>query len=125
MSAEPVDLPAAVMDRFRAPGHGGRPQDPAGWRHGRGGALKTGALIDLWLRVEDGQIARARFAAFGCPSTIASAQWLCERIEGAALAGPSIDGLAIATALSLPAAKRGVALVAEDALRDALKNTEC
>lgn len=113
------DLSPAVWAHFRRPRHPGRPAGDC--RHGRGGALRTGSLIDLWLRVDDGTVREAGFEAFGCPSTIAAASWVCDWLPGRSLAAArGLDGLAIAEALQLAAAKRGVALVAEDALKAAL-----
>ena len=115
----PDDISTAVWTHFRQPIGAGRPE--GAWSRGEGGAVKTGALIELWLRVEDDGIAEARFTAFGCPSTIAAGSWLCQWLPGRAFGeAHRLDGLAIADALELSAGKRGVALVAEDALKAAL-----
>lgn len=115
----PEGVSEAVWRRFRRPRHAGCLNQA--WRHGRGGAVKTGALIELWLRVEDERILEACFQAFGCPATIAAGDWLCEWLTGRRVdQARELSGLSIAEALELPAVKRAVALVAEDALKAAL-----
>jgi nitrogen fixation NifU-like protein len=111
---------SAVEQRFSAPRHAGRP-DGDGFRCGRGGGVKQGSLLQLWLKLDDGRIVDARFEAFGCPSTIACGEWMCDWLIGTTIAGAEqLSGLQIAEALELAPAKRGVALVAEDALKAAL-----
>lgn len=109
-----------VWAHFQRPCGGGRPEQ-RGFRAGRAGAIKQGALVELWLRVQDERVEDARFEAFGCPSTIAAASWLCQWLPGRTLEQAlALDGLTIARALEMDAAKRGVALVVEDALKAAL-----
>lgn len=122
MRPEP-GLPEGILSRFAGPCGAGRPPDPAGWRHGRGGSARQGALVEVWLRVEDDRVPEARFEAFGCPSTIAAAAWFCEWAPGRPQAElAALTGLDLARALGLAAAKRGVALVVEDAVKAALRN---
>src|SRR6516165_11659743 len=66
----------------------------------RAGELKTGSAgllsgeaedrtLGVWVRfqlqVNDGIVRAARFAAFGCPHTIAAADCVAERLEGASV----------------------------------------
>ena len=119
-----VPLPSQVLELFAAPRHAGRP-GAGRYRYGVGGAVSRGSLIGLWLACAGGCIREARFEAFGCPATIACAEWLCRRLQGAEIpAAERLQGLAVAEALKLPAAKRAVALVAEDALKAALAAAE-
>lgn len=114
------ELGPAVAKLFDSPAHAGRPAD-AGFAHGRGGSVRSGGLIDIWLKAHDGQIVDARFEAFGCPATIACGEWLCAWLIGRSLPDAErLRGLEIAQTLALPAAKRSVALKAEDALKAAL-----
>lgn len=109
-----------VAALFANPEHAGRPE-PGEFLHGAGGSVKAGALIELWLEVRAGRIRQARFEAFGCPATIASGEWLCRWLVGRELeAAARLTGFQLAEALAVEAAKRSVALIAEDALKAAL-----
>ena len=121
-------LSPEVLERFREPVCAGALDAPDAV--GEAGSPDAGTWTCIEFRLaEDGEIAEARFQCFGCPSAVAAASWLCERIEGSrpdeALA---IRGLDVADALNLAPEKLGVALVAEDALKAALamslRNTE-
>jgi NifU-like protein involved in Fe-S cluster formation len=82
-------------------------------------------LVEFWLATQEGRIVQARFEAFGCPATIACGEWLCRWLIGREVeAAQRLTGLELADALALPAAKRTVALVAEDALKAALAAAE-
>jgi NifU-like protein involved in Fe-S cluster formation len=77
--------------------------------------------LNVWLRfqvqVSARRIEAVRFQAFGCPHTIAAAEWIAERLEGddvEALAG--VDVHAAARALEVPTEKLGKLLRIEDAL---------
>jgi NifU-like protein involved in Fe-S cluster formation len=109
-----------VAALFADPRHAGRPE-PGGFCHGAGGAVKAGARIELWLEIRAGRIEQARFEAFGCPATIASGEWLCRWLTGReSQAAAQLTGIQLADALAVDAAKRSVALIAEDALKAAL-----
>lgn len=117
-------LSAQVLSLFSAPRHAGKPESGK-YHHGKGGAVARGSLIELWLAQTAGRISSARFEAFGCPATIACAEWLCRwLIERDVAVAQELSGLTLAEALELPAAKRTVALVAEDALKMALSAAE-
>lgn len=119
-----LPLSPQVAELFAAPRHAGRPSCGR-YRHGSGGAIGRGSLIEFWLALQGARIVEARFEAFGCPATIACAEWLCRWLIGREQASAAtMEGLAVAEALALPAAKRTVALVADDALRMALQATE-
>lgn len=111
-----------VAKRFRAPRCAGTLESAQGW--GEAGGPSTGTWTRIQLRLGDGgTIAEARFQCFGCPSAVAAASWLCERVTGGSItAARELRGLDIAEALGLAAEKLSVALVAEDALGAALKN---
>jgi nitrogen fixation NifU-like protein len=81
-----------------------------------------GTLVRIYLRVIDGQVAAARFKAFGCSATLAAASMATELATGARLADArALDAAAIERALGgLPAEKRHCAAVAAGALRRAL-----
>ena len=77
--------------------------------------------LQVWVRfqlqVTDGAVRAARFAAFGCPHTIAAAGRVAEWLEGR-LAGDigRLDIRTVETELGVPIEKRGKLLRIEDAL---------
>src|SRR3954467_7681162 len=98
----------------------------------RAGELKAGAIglvsgeaedrtLGVWVRfqlqVNDGIVRAARFAAFGCPLTIAAADYAAERLEGARVTElRALDVRAIQRELGVPVEKLGKLLRIEDAL---------
>jgi len=76
-----------------------------------------GVWVRFQLQLNDGIVRAARFAAFGCPHTIAAADWAAERLEGARVAKiQALDVRAIQRELGLPVEKLGKLLRIEDAL---------
>ena len=76
-----------------------------------------GVWVRFQLQLNDGIVRAARFAAFGCPHTIAAADWAAERLEGARVAEiQALDVRAIQRELGLPVEKLGKLLRIEDAL---------
>ncbi len=111
-------LSAPVREHFQNPNRGVMREDMA---IGRAGTVAGGTLIELAVSVVEGRCHEAGFAAFGCPSAIACGSWLVGWLPGRTLAeAQRLTGLEIAHALELAPEKTGVALAAEDALKDAL-----
>ena len=111
-----------VLARFREPPNlGSLPRDDPSVGTGEAGEESTGRLVRVQLRVDaEGVIAEARFKAFGCPATIASASWITERVSGAPLADlPSVTRSELIEALQLAAERREAADVAVAALQAA------
>jgi NifU-like protein involved in Fe-S cluster formation len=80
-----------------------------------------GIWVRFQLQVSDGVVRAARFAAFGCPHTIAAADYVAERLEGRRAS--ELDGLDVAgirRELGVPVEKLGKLLRIEDALARAL-----
>lgn len=76
-----------------------------------------GVWVRFQLQVNDGIVRAARFAAFGCPHTIAAADSAAERLEGAPAAEiEALDVRTIQRELGLPVEKLGKLLRIEDAL---------
>lgn len=76
-----------------------------------------GVWVRFQLQVSDGIVRAARFAAFGCPHTIAAADCVAERLEGAQVS--ELRTLAvreIQRELGVPVEKLGKLLRIEDAL---------
>ena len=122
---EPDPLPAAIRARFAAPRHSGPLEGRfEELREGESGEAVQGTWIRLQLGLRHGRVAAARFAAYGCPWTVAACDWLAERLvdSAAPAAGeaPTLGGpLAWARELGVPEARLTRLLVLEDALRAA------
>jgi|SRR5690625_1935828 len=118
MSLRIRDLSEPVRAHFETPHVGPIEADMA---IGRAGRVVDGTVIEIAMRVVDEQCQAAAFRAFGCPSAIACGSWLAEWLPGKSVAqAESMTGLQIARELGLAPEKTGVALLAEDGLRDAL-----
>jgi len=107
-----------VRRRFERPSHRDMRADASG------GAVQGTAedrSLNVWVcmqvEVSSGIVAAVRFAAYGCPHFLASADWIAERLEGrpaTALTAPIAREAA--AALQVPTEKLGKLLVIEDAL---------
>ena len=88
------------------------------------GAPACGDVMRLQIRVSpDGVIEDAKFKTYGCGSAIASSSLLTEWVRGKSLdeAG-AIRNTEIARELSLPPVKIHCSVLAEDAIKAAIKN---
>lgn len=83
------------------------------------------AVLQLqWLQSDDGRIEDALFLALGCPYLIATGAWLCGHLVGRKReAIESLEVAWIAEQLDLPAVKRYCAVMAVEALNQALTST--
>ncbi|KAG6911686.1 iron-binding protein [Tephrocybe rancida] len=88
------------------------------------GAPACGDVMKLQIRVnEDGIISDVKFKTFGCGSAIASSSYMTERVMGLSLeeAG-KIKNTEIAKELCLPPVKLHCSMLAEDAIRSAIRD---
>ena len=88
------------------------------------GAPACGDVMQLQIRVSThGIIEDAKFKTYGCGSAIASSSLLTEWVRGKSLdeAG-EISNVQIAQELSLPPVKIHCSVLAEDAIKSAIKN---
>ncbi|KAK9458240.1 iron sulfur cluster assembly protein 1, mitochondrial [Dipodascopsis uninucleata] len=88
------------------------------------GAPACGDVMKLQIRVDDnGVISDVKFKTFGCGSAIASSSYLTELVRGMTLdeAG-KIKNTVIAKELSLPPVKLHCSMLAEDAIKSAIKD---
>ncbi|KAL4075998.1 NifU-like N terminal domain-containing protein [Scleroderma yunnanense] len=88
------------------------------------GAPACGDVMKLQIRVdENGIISDVKFKTFGCGSAIASSSYLTERVKGLSLdeAG-KIKNTEIAKELCLPPVKLHCSMLAEDAIRSAIRD---
>jgi len=87
------------------------------------GAPACGDVMKLQIKVEDGVIKDAKFKTYGCGSAIASSSLVTEWVKGKTLeqAG-SIKNAEISKELALPPVKIHCSILAEDAIKAAIKN---
>ncbi len=87
------------------------------------GAPACGDVMKLQIKVERGIITDARFKTYGCGSAIASSSLLTEWVKGKTLdqAG-KISNSEIAEELALPPVKIHCSILAEDAIKAAVKD---
>jgi len=114
-----------VMDHYENPRNVGKfADDEEGIGTGMVGAPACGDVMRLQIKVsDDGIIEDAKFKTFGCGSAIASSSLLTEWVRGKSLdeAG-KISNRQIAEELSLPPVKIHCSVLAEDAIKAAIKD---
>ncbi|MEM9166078.1 MAG: Fe-S cluster assembly scaffold IscU [Planctomycetota bacterium] len=88
------------------------------------GAPECGDVMQLQIKVDDsGKIEDAKFKCFGCGSAIASSSLATEWLKGRTLdEGLAIKNTEIVEELSLPPVKIHCSVLAEDAIRAAIKD---
>jgi nitrogen fixation NifU-like protein len=113
-----------VMDHYQNPRNVGkfdREDEDVGT--GMVGAPSCGDVMQLQIKVEDGIISDARFKTYGCGSAIASSSLLTEWVKGRTLdEASSIKNTEIAEELALPPVKIHCSVLAEDAIKAAIKD---
>jgi Fe-S cluster assembly scaffold IscU len=114
-----------VIDHYENPRNVGK-LDPKNPNVGTGlvGAPACGDVMKLQIEVDDtGKIIDAKFKTFGCGSAIASSSLASEWIKGKQLEeAAGIKNSEIAKELSLPPVKLHCSMLAEDAIKAALKD---
>ena len=114
-----------VMDHYNNPRNVGR-LDKKSKKVGTGmvGAPACGDVMQLQIQVsDDGIIEDAKFKTYGCGSAIASSSLLTEWIKRKSLDDAiKIKNTDIATELSLPPVKIHCSVLAEDAIKAAIKD---
>ncbi|KAK8869529.1 FeS cluster assembly scaffold IscU [Kwoniella newhampshirensis] len=114
-----------VIDHYENPRNvGNLPKGDFDVGTGLVGAPACGDVMKLQIRVgEDGVISEVKFKTFGCGSAIASSSYMTERVKGMTLeqAG-AVKNTEIAKELCLPPVKLHCSLLAEDAIKSAIKD---
>ena len=113
-----------VIEHYEKPRNIGS-MDSASLRVGTGlvGAPECGDVMKLQIMVEDDKIVDAKFKTFGCGSAIASSSLATEWVKGKSLdEAQSIKNTDIVEELSLPPVKIHCSVLAEDAIRAAIKD---
>ena len=113
-----------VIDHYENPRNVGRfdvIDDTIGT--GMVGAPACGDVMKLQIKVEDGIITDARFKTYGCGSAIASSSLVTEWVKGRTLEqSGQIKNSEIASELALPPVKIHCSILAEDAIKAAIKD---
>ena len=87
------------------------------------GAPACGDVMKLQIRIEDDIVTDAKFKTYGCGSAIASSTLFVEMLKGRTIEqAKQITDKQIAEALQLPPIKLHCSVLAEDAIRQAIKN---
>lgn len=87
------------------------------------GAPACGDVMKLQIKVENGTITDAKFKTYGCGSAIASSSLVTEWLKGKTLdEATEIKNTAIAEELALPPVKIHCSILAEDAIKAAVKD---
>lgn len=111
-----------VMDHFTNPRNVGKLEDADGI--GEVGNAKCGDIMKIYLKIENDIIVDVKFNTFGCGSAIASSSMATELIKGKPLSEAlELTNKAVAEALDgLPAHKMHCSVLAEEAIRSAIKD---
>jgi len=115
-----------VLDHYENPRNVGKMDDnDPNVGTGMVGAPACGDVMKLQIKVEDGIITDAKFKTYGCGSAIASSSLVTEWVKGMTLnEASSITNSDISQDLALPPVKIHCSVLAEDAIKAAIKDYE-
>jgi len=113
-----------VLDHYENPRNVGKLDDSkSNIGTGMVGAPACGDVMRLQIQVENDIIVDAKFKTYGCGSAIASSSLLTEWVKGVTIDKASqIKNTEIATELALPPVKIHCSVLAEDAIKAAVKD---
>jgi nitrogen fixation NifU-like protein len=114
-----------VIDHYENPRNVGKwDPDTDGVGTGMVGAPACGDVMRLQIKVnDDGIIEDAKFKTYGCGSAIASSSLLTEWVKGMSLEDATkIKNTELANELALPPVKIHCSVLAEDAIKAAVKD---
>lgn len=111
-----------VMDHFRNPRNVGTIENADGI--GEVGNAKCGDIMKIYLKIDNNIISDVKFETFGCGSAIASSSMATEMIKGKSIdEALGLTNKAVTEALDgLPAHKIHCSVLAEEAIKSALKD---
>ena len=120
----------AVLEHYNNPKNvGSLDKSAADVGTGLVGAPECGDVMKLEIRVEDERIVDAKFKTFGCGSAIASSSLATEWVKGKTINEAfEIQNTEIVEELALPPVKIHCSVLAEDAIKAAIKdyrNKQC
>ena len=115
-----------VLDHYENPRNVGKLDDnDEDVGTGMVGAPACGDVMRLQIKVEDNIIKDAKFKTYGCGSAIASSSLLTEWVKGRTLGeAEEIKNVQIAEELALPPVKIHCSVLAEDAIKAAIRDYE-
>ena len=113
-----------VLDHYENPRNvGAFAKDELNIGTGMVGAPACGDVMKLQIKVENDIITDAKFKTYGCGSAIASSSLVTEWVKGKSLEDAGrIRNTDIATELALPPVKIHCSILAEDAIKAAIKD---
>ena len=113
-----------VLDHYENPRNVGKLDEDQSVGTGMVGAPACGDVMRLQIKVnEQGLIEDAKFKTYGCGSAIASSSLLTEWVKGKTLdQAEQIRNTEIAEELALPPVKIHCSVLAEDAIKAAVKD---
>ena len=112
-----------VLDHYQNPRNVGKWEESEDIGTGMVGAPACGDVMRLQIKVKDGIIEDAKFKTYGCGSAIASSSLLNEWVKGRTLdEADSIRNTEIAEELALPPVKIHCSVLAEDAIKAAIRD---
>ena len=111
-----------VMDHFMHPRNVGSIENADGV--GEVGNAKCGDIMKMYLKIKDNVIEDVKFETFGCGSAIASSSIATEMIKGKTIdEALAVTNKQVVDALGgLPAHKLHCSVLAEEAIKSAVKN---
>ena len=111
-----------VMKHFMTPSNVGSIENPCGV--GEVGNAKCGDIMKIYLKIEDNIIKDVKFETFGCASAIASSSMATELVMGKTVEEAlAVTNAQVVAALGgLPAHKLHCSVLAEEAIRSAIKD---
>jgi nitrogen fixation NifU-like protein len=113
-----------VLDHYNNPRNvGSFDKDDPSVGTGMVGAPACGDVMKLQIKVEEDTIVDAKFKTYGCGSAIASSSLATEWLKGKTVGqAQEIKNTEIVEELSLPPVKIHCSVLAEDAIKSALKD---
>ncbi|MDP2927971.1 MAG: Fe-S cluster assembly scaffold protein NifU [Candidatus Omnitrophota bacterium] len=120
--AEQLPYSEKVMEHFTNPRNMGEIPDASGV--GTVGNAICGDIMKMFLKIENNIIVDIKFKTFGCGAAIATSSMVTEMVKGKSITEAlKITNKTVAEALGgLPAIKIHCSVLAEEALRSALKD---
>jgi len=120
--SEPLPYSEKVMDHFLNPRNVGEIPDASGI--GTVGNPICGDVMKMFLKIENDVIVDVKFKTFGCGAAVATSSMVTEMVKGKSIQEAlTITNKAVAEALGgLPPVKMHCSVLAEEALRSALKD---
>ena len=121
---KPMAYGKKVLDHYENPRNVGKmDMDDPKVGTGMVGAPACGDVMKLQIKIEDGLITDAKFKTYGCGSAIASSSLLTEWVKGRTLEeAEAIKNTEIVEELELPPVKIHCSVLAEDAIKSAIKD---